>query len=65
MDIRSFHLNFEVNAVLFDEKGIQDLTMHYKHDLKQATKIDFENFIKRPKRQKVAEAFARLASPLL
>lgn len=65
MDMRSFHLNFEVNAVLFGGHAIQELCLHYQHDLLQSTQINQEVFTYRPYREQIAEALSRLAAPML
>jgi cardiolipin synthase len=65
MDMRSFHLNFEVNAFLYQTKSIQDLVKDFKEDIEQSSKIEFNQFGSRSIIQKLLESLSRLLSPLL
>lgn len=65
MDQRSFELNFEVNAVIYDpEIGIQ-MTEIFYNDLKDAKKIDVNEWNSRSKWQNFQQQVARLFAPLL
>ncbi|MET3618055.1 cardiolipin synthase [Peptoniphilus olsenii] len=64
-DIRSFELNFEVNAFIYDAEVNKKLKDHFIEDMKLSTKITPEYYAKRSKIVKVREAFSRLLSPLL
>ncbi|OIK11189.1 cardiolipin synthase [Bacillus sp. MUM 116] len=65
MDMRSFHLNFEVNAFLFRTKSAQKLVDEYENDLKFAKQLDLKTFQKRHFGLRLLESTARLMSPLL
>ncbi|MGD6833851.1 cardiolipin synthase [Sutcliffiella halmapala] len=65
MDMRSFHLNFEVNAFLYNTESVLSLVEDFEKDLLESNPIVKGVFAKRPFYQKVAESLARLASPLL
>lgn len=65
MDIRSFSLNFEVNAVVYDRKKAQEMTDIFREDLKESTLITTEIYAKRPLWIRVKEQVSRLLSPLL
>lgn len=65
MDMRSFHLNFEVNAFLYNTQSVNTLVEDYENDLKESKQIVKAVFANRPFYQKVFESLARLASPLL
>jgi Phosphatidylserine/phosphatidylglycerophosphate/cardiolipin synthases and related enzymes len=65
MDMRSFHSNFEQNAVLFDPGTIEHLKQDYEQDLLDSRELEAVDFRQRPRREKAAEAAARLLSPLL
>ncbi|MCD9023640.1 cardiolipin synthase [Cohnella silvisoli] len=65
MDLRSFFSNFEINAHLFDPDTIARIEADFLQDLKDSTEINAHLFRKRPKKQKVREALARILSPLL
>ncbi|EPR30192.1 Cardiolipin synthetase [Geobacillus sp. WSUCF1] len=65
MDMRSFHLNFEVNAFLYYTDSIHKLVRDFLEDFRHASMIDYEQFQQRPFRVRVAESVSRLLSPLL
>jgi len=63
--MRSFHLNFEVNAFLFRTKSAQKLVDEYENDLKFAKQLELKTFQKRHLGLRLLESTARLMSPLL
>lgn len=65
MDMRSFHLNFEVNAFLYRTKSTETLVSDYKTDLNYAKEIDYKEFKKRSIFKRLFESTCRLLSPLL
>ncbi|MDQ0162444.1 cardiolipin synthase [Bacillus alveayuensis] len=65
MDMRSFHLNFEVNAFLYRTESIETLTDEFVRDLQSSHHIIEEEFQKRPIYIKLIESTSRLLSPLL
>lgn len=65
MDIRSFDLNFEVNAMVYDEELAEELAEAFYEDLKFATKIDSEKWKNRSKGIRLIEKIAGLFSPML
>jgi cardiolipin synthase A/B len=65
MDMRSFHLNFEVNAFLFRTKSTQKLVAEYINDLEYAEELELDSFRKRHIGLRLIESTARLLSPLL
>ena len=65
MDMRSFHLNFEVNAFLYRTKSTARLVSDYVQDLKESTEIQLEEFNRRSMKERVVESMSRLLSPLL
>ncbi|MDP4169931.1 MAG: cardiolipin synthase [Bacillota bacterium] len=65
MDMRSFHLNFEVNVFLFGCSAIRDLVAHYEDDMKDSIKIKPVEFYKRGWLLRTKESFARLFSGVL
>lgn len=65
LDIRSFKLNFEVNAFLYDESINLKLTEKFIDDLKYCKEITIEDYNKRGKIVKIKESFSRLLSPIL
>ena len=65
MDMRSFHLNFEVNAFLYKTNSIQKLVSDYEEDLQYSNQLSFETFNKRHFGNRVLESTCRLLSPML
>lgn len=65
MDIRSFELNFEVNAFLYDEKINSQLTNNFIEDLVYCEEITLEKYKNRSNIIKIKESFSRLLSPIL
>jgi cardiolipin synthase len=65
MDYRSFDLNFEVNAIVFDVPFSQKLRTVFFEDLKHAKKINEKLWNNRAFYYKLADRIARLFSPAL
>lgn len=65
MDIRSFTLNFEVNAFMYDEGIAGLLEEEFRNDLHYCVEITKEWYHRRKWWFKMKEAVARLISPLL
>jgi cardiolipin synthase len=65
MDMRSFHLNFEVNAFLYRTKSTRKLVTDYLHDIEHSKQLNLEEFKKRNFGIRLLESTARLLSPLL
>lgn len=65
LDMRSFFSNFELNAVLFDERVIARLEQDFHRDFADSTEINYSEFLLRPKWERLAGALARLLAPLL
>ena len=65
MDIRSFELNFEVNAVIYDEGAVGQLEENFKEDLNFCTRLEKEQYLKRGLLLRIKEQLCRLLSPLL
>lgn len=65
MDNRSFRLNFEVTAVLYGSAHAENLRERFHRDLQLAKEVRKETRERTPLRWRVAEAGARVLSPLL
>ncbi|WP_340371432.1 cardiolipin synthase [Peribacillus sp. FSL E2-0218] len=65
MDMRSFHLNFEVNVFLMGSRSIGDLITHYKEDMLDSEKLDPITYNNRSMLERSKESFARLFSNVL
>lgn len=65
MDIRSFKLNFEINAFIYDHIICKKLETQFYKDILECEEVTLEAYTNRPWTQKAKEAFSRLLSPLL
>ncbi len=65
MDIRSFCLNFEVNAVIYSVETAERLEELFLDDLKHCTRVTQYLYGKRSYLIRIKEQFSRLFSPLL
>ncbi|WP_428331639.1 cardiolipin synthase [Mucilaginibacter sp.] len=65
MDHRSFELNFEVNAMVYDKALANELRNAFEEDLKHSVKINAKDWAKRTLFRQLPEKLCRLFSPLL
>ncbi|OSA89842.1 UNVERIFIED_ORG: cardiolipin synthase [Clostridium botulinum] len=65
MDIRSFKLNFEVNAFIFDDRVAIDYEKQFMKDIEFSEEITIESHANRSTSIKIKESLARLVSPIL
>ncbi len=65
MDIRSFKLNFEVNAVIYDRKAAQELERLFLCDLVRCEEITWDAYRRRSFSIRLKEQVFRLLSPVL
>jgi len=65
MDIRSFQLNYEVAAFVHGRQRVDELDRQFEIDLAQSSAVLLEDCERRPLRQRIAEATARVLSPML
>ncbi|CAG5085092.1 Major cardiolipin synthase ClsA [Thermobacillus xylanilyticus] len=65
IDNRSFRLNFEVNAFLFDSETAGRLTALFEEDLKECVELTTGMYQDRPILHKARESVARLLSPIM
>jgi cardiolipin synthase len=64
MDIRSFGINYEVNAFIYGKETIERLEQDFILDLQDSKLIDYERHLKRGLKEKTLEALGRLVSPI-
>ncbi|KRN48768.1 cardiolipin synthetase 2 [Pediococcus pentosaceus] len=64
-DIRSFKLNFEANAFMYDPKVAEQIIVTIKNDLKDARELDEEYFKQQSSWKKFRQLASRLISPIL
>lgn len=65
LDIRSFKLNFEVNAFLYDTKTAAELERIYYEDLLECEQETLAEYVNRSRLARFQESIARLISPIL
>jgi cardiolipin synthase len=65
IDIRSFSINYEINAVLHSERLARELEDDFERDLAHCTEFDPTEYRKRNLAVRFRDSAARLLSPLL
>ncbi|MHA6261019.1 cardiolipin synthase [Sporosarcina sp. CAU 1771] len=65
IDSRSFHLNFEVNAIIYDEKVANQLHSLFLHDSELSSELTPERYAERSLVIRFKEGISRLLSPVL
>lgn len=65
LDNRSFELNFEINAMVYDAKMAKSLKTQFIKDLESSTEINKNEWLNRPIYKKAIEKVLHLFSPLV
>ncbi|HBX48325.1 MAG TPA: cardiolipin synthase, partial [Clostridiaceae bacterium] len=65
MDIRSFKLNFETNAFIYNSEITNKLENQFFIDMQYSKEINIEEFKHRSRLSKTLESITRLLSPIL
>lgn len=65
MDIRSFLINYEMNAVIYDAGKAEELEAAFHRDLEGCIEFDLAEYRSRPVWKRFRDSVARLFSPLL
>jgi cardiolipin synthase len=65
LDIRSFSINYELNAVIYDQRLTAALERDFERDLAHCTEFDAEAYRKRNVALRFRDSVTRLLSPLL
>jgi len=65
MDYRSFNINFEINAMMYNAEKCKELKSHFIEDLEDSEEVDLERWRNRSNAQKLKESYSRLWAPLL
>jgi len=65
MDMRSFKLNYEINAFVFGQRLCQDVASQFSVDLEAATEVTKEWERHTGLARRLVRGVARLLSPLL
>lgn len=64
VDVRSFDLDFEVTALIYDEDFALRLGVLFAEDLKNCTEVTLGEWEKRSRRERYKESLARIFGPL-
>lgn len=64
-DVRSFRLNFETNAIMYDTGIAKELKEYFLKDLMVCTELTQERYSNLPMNIKIKQSISRLFSPLL
>lgn len=65
MDIRSFSLNAEINAFIYDDENVDRLYRMFEKDIEDCIEVDYERYRDKTVGKRTLEALCRLFSPLL
>ncbi|MDR2899032.1 MAG: phospholipase D-like domain-containing protein, partial [Clostridiales bacterium] len=65
IDIRSFQLNFEINAFIYDVEKTKEFERKFLEDILDCEEIDYEYYKNRSNIAKIKESISRLIAPLL
>lgn len=64
VDVRSFDLDFEVTALIYDEEFAGRLGVLFAEDLKNCREVTMSDWVKRSRRERNKESLARIFGPL-
>jgi cardiolipin synthase len=64
-DIRSFNIDYELNAIIYDKSLTRQLEADFLNDLKECTPFNLAEYEAQPFHIRFRDAVSRLASPLL
>lgn len=65
LDYRSFSINFEINALIYNKKINSQMAEVFQTDLKECEEVDLERWEERKISRKFQESISRLLAPLL
>lgn len=65
MDMRSFYVNFEINAIIYNKEFAMNLKKAFLSDINKSTLLTKELYDKRGRMIKIRESISRLVSPVL
>ncbi|TDQ29441.1 cardiolipin synthase [Zeaxanthinibacter enoshimensis] len=65
LDYRSFSINFEINALLYNRNKALEMKELFEKDLEDCDVVDLDRWLERGIRRKLQESFNRLWAPLL
>jgi cardiolipin synthase len=64
-DIRSFYINYEASALVYDKELTRELNVQFEKDLINSTRLDYHSWKKRSINNRLLDSICRLITPLL
>lgn len=65
LDVRSFEQNYEVNVLAYDQTLTKQLKEDFLRDCQKSEQLDYQEYLKRPKTNRLREGLAKVFSPIL
>ena len=65
MDIRSFRLNYEINAIVYGKDEVGQMSEIFEQDKKECRELTWQEYNSRNLAIRIKEQVSRLLSPLL
>ena len=65
LDVRSLHLNFEVNSLIYSPEAVAELETAFRRDLAASIRLERHVFARRPLAGRLIDNACRLLSPIL
>lgn len=65
MDVRSFYLNYETMAILYDEEKTKELEADFIEDLRHCKEWRLDEYLKTSPSSRLVDSLYRLASPIM
>lgn len=65
MDIRSFHLNYEMNVIVYGQEEVEKMCAVFEQDLADCKELTLQEYASRNLGKRIKEQVSRLLSPLL
>jgi cardiolipin synthase len=64
-DIRSFYINYEASALVYDKELTRELNNQFEEDLSNSSRLDYYTWKKRSINNRLLDSICRLITPLL
>ena len=65
LDIRSLELNYETTALIEEEHVVNSIKRMVKEDIDESREVQLNDWLKRPRLQKLGENLCSLMTPVL
>jgi cardiolipin synthase len=64
-DIRSFYINYEASALVYDKELTYELNNQFDEDIANSTKLNYDSWKNRSITNRLLDSICRLITPLL